>query len=652
MKRIGCKWICGILCFALIFQCASATAFADPAEPEAFRVIFDEYDADGNLIPEYVVDSRGRRVEEDVPVRVRAMDDDLPVSYDLRSEGIVTPIKFQAGAEVCWSFSTVACLESSYIRQGYGTLADTDFSESHLAWFSHRSLTPDTTDPTYGDGTSLDNPFLYGSHWRNSSSTLMRGSGLQLESNATWIETYDQTELMNMAQDEADRYVSFARLWKSEYINASDRDAIKRNLMENGPVMVSYYDDANPSGTTNFSTTYNSYYQNVQTATNHAVTIVGWDDAFPREHFNQTPPANGAWLIKGSWSTLYGDAGYYWLSYEDTSIKDAAVYVAAPADIYQYDGSCIDMYLYSTATGKIANLFTAKRVEDLTHVELYSADPKTLTATAEIYVDDGNAVVSGNNPANKMRKVTAATTTINDMEKGYRTIELASPVRLSAGQKFTVMITLTDPDGGSINIPIEGTDYNSSSGRYHGAHSGESFAYVNGRWYDTTAVGSNDYNNVPVKAMTKTVQTAEPTLEVKTSPTKTAYRKGETLDTTGLVLTYTDANGTVTDVTEGFTCTPTLLTTVGTQTITVEYGGLTATFDVTVEDRLAGDANGDGVLNLRDVAALRRYLANDDWPGVTIDVSAANVNGDATVDLQDVTWIIRYLAGGWGVVLI
>ncbi len=61
-----------------------------------------------------------------------------------------------------------------------------------------------------------------------------------------------------------------------------------------------------------------------------------------------------------------------------------------------------------------------------------------------------------------------------------------------------------------------------------------------------------------------------------------------------------------------------------------------------------GDASGDGVVDVRDVAVLRRYLAG--WH-VTVDIAAADVNRDGEVNLKDVTVLRRYLAGGWGIVL-
>ena len=72
-------------------------------------------------------------------------------------------------------------------------------------------------------------------------------------------------------------------------------------------------------------------------------------------------------------------------------------------------------------------------------------------------------------------------------------------------------------------------------------------------------------------------------IEVATMPTKTTYHQGDTLDTTGLVVNGHHAGGTV-DVTSGCTFSPTVLNTIGTQTITVTHtdSGETTSFDVTV----------------------------------------------------------------------
>lgn len=71
-------------------------------------------------------------------------------------------------------------------------------------------------------------------------------------------------------------------------------------------------------------------------------------------------------------------------------------------------------------------------------------------------------------------------------------------------------------------------------------------------------------------------------IAVKTLPINTTHYVGDTFDTTGLTLTATYNNGTTKTITSGFTCTPTALTTAGTQKITVSYGGKTTSFNLTV----------------------------------------------------------------------
>ena len=89
------------------------------------------------------------------------------------------------------------------------------------------------------------------------------------------------------------------------------------------------------------------------------------------------------------------------------------------------------------------------------------------------------------------------------------------------------------------------------------------------------------------KTATFTVNVQDVTLSgiaIASKPTKTSYFVGDTLDTTGLKLTATYSNGTTQTITSGFTCTPTALSTAGAQTVTVNYGGKTATFTVNVQD--------------------------------------------------------------------
>ena len=576
-----------LLTFLMVTQGLSVALAAGSAGTDMLQVynyVYDEQLPDGSYAQPYYTDMNGNRVPGPKAGGVTAADDTLPTSYDARTLGIITTPKYQAGAGSCWAFSTISCMETSMIKQGYTSLADTDYSEAYMTWFGQRQRTPDTTDPTYGDGRNADTPFLTGGNWQNASATIMRGSGVQLEANAPWIETRDSDVMMQMAQPESDRYLSYGRIWKTQM--TTDIAVAKQLLIECGSLYTNYYDD---TGITNLG--YNKanccYYQNAKTSTNHAVTIVGWDDNFPASNFNSglRPTSNGAWLIKGSWSTRYGDGGYYWLSYEDPSNTEYTAITAVPADIYdniyQYDGAFCNSTLNTNASSAaMANLFYAKGNQLVTHVAAFNPNYGT-TVRAQVYTGSTDYTVTNNDPTGNM--TLRASKTVYDVGYGYVTIPLTTPVQIQEGQAFSVVITLTDTSGESIRIPVEGSNPSSytSNTVLHGGNVGESFFKSGSRWYDPNNWNGNDYNNVPVKAMTRNLQT--PTLTLNSLPAKTTYMVGETLDTTGLSLTYSDELGNTSTVTTGFTCTPTTLNTIGTQTVTATYNGVTTTFNVTVQ---------------------------------------------------------------------
>ena len=72
--------------------------------------------------------------------------------------------------------------------------------------------------------------------------------------------------------------------------------------------------------------------------------------------------------------------------------------------------------------------------------------------------------------------------------------------------------------------------------------------------------------------------------------------------------------------------------------------------EIDIIERLAGDANKDGQISLKDVVLIKRWLSSE-WD-ISINQSNADVNLDGAVNLKDVVLIRRYLVGGWGVELL
>lgn len=85
---------------------------------------------------------------------------------------------------------------------------------------------------------------------------------------------------------------------------------------------------------------------------------------------------------------------------------------------------------------------------------------------------------------------------------------------------------------------------------------------------------------VEVEAEKEVVQS----ISISSMPAKTSYTVGDRLDTTGLSIRVV-TNKQITDVSQGFTCTPMVFSTAGSQQVKVIYGSASTTFTVQVAER-------------------------------------------------------------------
>lgn len=155
-----------------------------------------------------------------------------------------------------------------------------------------------------------------------------------------------------------------------------------------------------------------------------------------------------------------------------------------------------------------------------------------------------------------------------------------------------------------------------------------------------------DGNFVATKNFDKTADKELTGLTIKTNPTKMSYVDGDTLDTTGLVLTATYDDGSVEDITSGFTVTGTLSRN---QTeATVSYGGKTVTISGLTVDRavaiaksvtvsggstnimVPADKSVDSKSEVFTVAVTDQYEETINSP--TVEWSIKTKDGDKTVN--------------------
>ena len=111
--------------------------------------------------------------------------------------------------------------------------------------------------------------------------------------------------------------------------------------------------------------------------------------------------------------------------------------------------------------------------------------------------------------------------------------------------------------------------------------------FVGPAYFYCVITNNNNGLSETVTTPVVTVNVVEPSITsvaISALPTKLEYTEGDELDTTGLTLTIHYSNGMVVSDDEGFTVSPTKLTEVGTQTITVSYQNNTVTFPVIVKE--------------------------------------------------------------------
>ncbi len=232
----------------------------------------------------------------------------LPTSFDWRSQGGCTPVRDQGGCGSCWAFGTVAVLEAAIlIRHGI----EVDLSEQWLLNCNR-------------DGFSCSGGwFAHDYHqWKVDSCGHV---GAVLESNAPYAAT---EQACNCSLPHSYRIDSWDYIGPDgDSDGVPDVEAIKQAIMTYGPVSAAVYVDAP-------FTAYTGGVFNASAAgsVNHAIVLVGWDDAQGR---------SGVWILRNSWGEYWGESGYMRIEYGCSSVGHSACYVDYSGQAIHVDRSSV-----------------------------------------------------------------------------------------------------------------------------------------------------------------------------------------------------------------------------------------------------------------------------------------------------------------------
>lgn len=443
--------------------------------------------------------------------------------YDPRTtKKVSNRVEDQGNTNTCWAFSTIAAIEGNLIKKGYEN-ENVNLSENHLVYFFYNR----TTDPvgyTAGDANLNTN-----STWVMNGGTL-QGTALAL---ATWSGVVKETT----SEDDAGgayspKALAASACYRSDYKVANTYffnysvNTVKQAIMDYGAVASGIYMDNSYWNLTN-----GAYYCPKKDG-NHAVAIVGWDDSYSRMNFNSSsrPKRNGAWIVKNSYGATYqgkplGDYGYMYVSYEDASLREIVAYDMVKAsqaydNNYQYDGTANPALSWGLASGTTyANVFKTKASKSGYNEVLKAVSVDVLTTNVKYSLQVYTGVTSTSNPT-KGKAMFSKPQTGTLTEAGYNQIVLKSPVTLTAGEKYSVVITLRAADGGSVSMACE-SQYNAGWISFSTAvGKAQGYIYRNKKWYDCgdyREIGSGNTCNLRIKAYTdNTVQKTTYKLNNKT----------------------------------------------------------------------------------------------------------------------------------------
>lgn len=359
--------------------------------------------------------------------------------FTLQDEYILG-VRDQGISDDCWTFSTLASIESNLLKNNM----DTDYlSVAHLELMTQNSLyTPSfiTFNRNFNSGGKLEFAAAYVlNNWGPiSEDTLPFQTITNLIKGTTTINQIDIIDKSATVDVDDIFYLNNSQGSCDE----NSIETIKQYLVNHGALAASIYFNVNNNDYVNGS----YYYYNGNNISNHAVTIVGWDDTIEVTSFTNKASRKGAWIVKNSYGTNMGDNGYYYVSYDDINICTNIVGfyntdLDVSDEVYYYDDLGTNVTLSSKSdVNYIANIFTKKttnteKIDKIT----FATNTKGIKYT----------VYYASNASLKNHEEIASGTTSH---AGYMSIE---PIKdIYATDKFSIIIKYETDSNMNDTIPV------------------------------------------------------------------------------------------------------------------------------------------------------------------------------------------------------
>ena len=592
-------------------------------EPSRYEPIYS--DEDSGLVGE----------NKNVFRSMKAVRNSMASTYDLRD--IIQSnlkIKNQETTNTCWAFASIGALESNLALQDYrvgNTNTLYDYSERHMTYGIIRNFNNNQINK-YGFTRKVED----GGNFYHAETYLTNGMGAVNESEMPFEDNMNDINISEIQNKNVSTTLYDTVLF--EDLTTAEKDELmskmKQFITEYGGIYAQIH------GAQLISDSYNNstgaiYCNSAETyPIDHAVTIIGWDDNYSKDNFNEDnkPGNDGAWIVKNSWGSeirqnlpqlkqefydankeelagiginsvddltdeymqlvvanVYGadkvkiendevviemgDNGFMYISYDDANVYSELLGIQKATGTKDYD----HIYQYDPLGSRIAFEFNGgSKVYFGNKFSRDSSKEELLDKIAVNTMQEATFKVyvnANNGNFSELQEVRTKSGDSITLEPGYHVIELETPIALT-GDTFIAAVSMETTSGEKARIMTE----NQRMDENVEINLGESY-YANeggfsvGQWSDWNVENTGENAaNVSVKALTSEVK--EPAtldrIEITKAPNKLNYTVGENFSTDGMEVTAVYSDST-TKVVTNYSVTNGDNLQVGQNSVTISY---------------------------------------------------------------------------------